>query len=125
MSGLDLLVIGAGPAGLMAAIKAADEGLRVAIVESMAKPARKLGISGKGRGNLTNTAPMREFLKHFNRHGRFLKASFSAFFNQNLVAFFEEEGVKTVEERGGRIFVASGKATDAVRCLHPEIDMET
>lgn len=122
MSGLDLLVIGAGPAGLMAAIKAADEGLRVAIVESMAKPARKLGISGKGRGNLTNTAPMREFLKHFNRHGRFLKASFSAFFNQNLVAFFEEEGVKTVEERGGRIFVASGKATDAVRCLHAAID---
>ncbi len=122
MSGIDLLVVGAGPAGLMAAIKAADEGLRVCVVESMPKPARKLGIAGKGRGNLTNTAPLPEFLKHFNRHGRFLKASFAAFFNKDLVEFFEKEGLKTVEERGGRVFVASGRATDAVRCLHHAIE---
>jgi len=122
VSAIDLLVVGAGAAGLMAAIKAADEGLRVCIVESMAKPARKLGIAGKGRGNLTNTAPLAEFLKHFNRHGRFLKASFAAFFNKELIDFFEKEGLKTVEERGGRVFVASGRATDAVRCLHHAIE---
>lgn len=122
MSGIDLLVVGAGPAGLLAAIKAADEGLRVCIVESMAKPARKLGIAGKGRGNLTNTAPLPEFLKHFNRQGRFLKAAFAAFFSQDLVDFFEREGLKTVEERGGRVFVASGRATDAVRCLHHAVE---
>ncbi len=122
MSAVDLLIVGAGPAGLMAAIKAADEGLRVCMVESMPKPARKLGIAGKGRGNLTNAAPLAEFLKHFNRHGRFLKAAFAAFFNKDLIDFFEKEGLKTVEERGGRVFVASGRATDAVRCLHNAIE---
>lgn len=122
MSSIDLLVIGAGPAGLMAAIKASDEGLRVCIVESMPKPARKLGISGKGRGNLTNTAPLPNFLKHFNLHGRFLKASFAAFFNTDLVAFFESEGLKTAEERGGRVFVSSNRATDAVKCLHEAVE---
>ena len=118
MSSTDLLVIGAGPAGLMAAIKAADEGLKVTILESMPRPARKLGISGKGRGNLTNTAPFNDFLKHFNNEGRFLKSAFKAFFNTDLINFFEQEGLKTVEERGGRVFVASGKATEAVACLH-------
>jgi hypothetical protein len=106
----------------MAAIKAADEGLRVCMVESMPRPARKLGISGKGRGNLTNTAPLRDFLKHFNLQGRFLKASFAAFFNTDLVAFFAGEGLKTAEERGGRVFVASNRATDAVKCLHEAIE---
>ncbi|MDD2999990.1 MAG: NAD(P)/FAD-dependent oxidoreductase, partial [Candidatus Riflebacteria bacterium] len=102
----------------MAAIKAADEGLKVTILESMPRPARKLGISGKGRGNLTNTAPFNDFLKHFNNEGRFLKSAFKAFFNTDLIIFFEQEGLKTVEERGGRVFVASGKATEAVACLH-------
>lgn len=106
----------------MAAIKAADEGLNVCIVESMPRPARKLGIAGKGRGNLTNTASLSEFLKHFNNRGRFLKASFAAFFNEDLRSFFEQAGVKTVEERGGRVFVASGRATDAVRCLHKQAE---
>ena len=57
MKSTDLLIIGAGPAGLMAAIRAADLGLQVTIHESMPKPARKPGISGKGRGKLTNTKP--------------------------------------------------------------------
>lgn len=118
MNNIDLLVIGAGPAGLLAAIKAADEGLRVIVLESMPRPARKLGISGKGRGNLTNTAPYKEFLKHFNNEGRFLKTALKTFFSTDLLDFFASEGLKTVEERGGRVFVASEKATDAVACLH-------
>lgn len=122
MKSTDLLIIGAGPAGLMAAINAADHGLQVLILESMPKPARKLGISGKGRGNLTNTAPFNEFLKHFNNEGRFLKSAFKAFFNTELVAFFNREGLQTVDERGGRVFVASGRATDAVACLHKAIE---
>jgi len=122
VSAIDLLIVGAGPAGLMAAVKAADEGLRVCVVESMPKPARKLGIAGKGRGNLTNTALLPEFLKHFNHRGRFLKAAFAAFFNKELIEFLDNEGLKTVEERGGRVFVASGRATDAVRCLHHAIE---
>lgn len=118
MINLDLLVIGAGPAGLLAAIKAADDGLQVMILESMPKPARKLGISGKGRGNLTNTASYRDFLKHFNNEGRFLKTALKTFFSTDLIDFLAEEGLKTIEQRGGRIFVASEKATDAVACLH-------
>lgn len=122
MSEIDLLVIGAGPAGLMAAIKAADEGLKVCIIESMPLPARKLGISGKGRGNLTNTAKLKDFLSHFNNHGRFLKTAFASFFNTDLIEFFTKEGLETIEERGGRIFTSSGKATDASKCLHRAIE---
>ncbi len=121
MNNKTLIVIGAGPSGLMAAITAADKGFKVMVFESMPKPARKLGISGKGRGNLTNTAKFDDFLKHFNNHGRFLKAAFKGFFNTDLVEFLKNEGLETVEERGGRVFTASGHATDAVACLHKAI----
>ena len=101
----------------MAAIKAADEGVRSLILESMPRPARKLGISGKGRGNLTNTAPYKDFLKHFNNDGRFLKFAFKQFFNNDLIDFFTHEGLETVVERGGRVFSASGKAPEIVGAL--------
>lgn len=113
-----VIVIGAGPAGLMAAITAADAGYVVTVFESMPKPLRKLGISGKGRGNLTNTCSYDQFLMHFNNRGRFLKTAFKKFFNTDLVAFLKKEGLETNEERGGRVFTASGHATDAVNCLH-------
>ncbi|MEW6711338.1 MAG: NAD(P)/FAD-dependent oxidoreductase [Candidatus Riflebacteria bacterium] len=109
-----LIIVGAGPAGLMAAIKAAEAGVECLVIESMPKPARKLGISGKGRGNLTNTAGYNEFLKHFNRQGRFLKFAFKQFFNNDLVEFFNQAGLETVEERGGRVFAASGHAPEIV-----------
>ena len=113
-----LIVVGAGPAGLMAAITAADAGLVVTVFESMPKPARKLGISGKGRGNVTNTENYDKFLLHFNNRGRFLKTAFKKFFNKELVDFLAKEGLPTTEERGGRVFTSSGKATDIVNCLH-------
>ena len=116
-----LIVVGAGPAGLMAAITAADAGQVVTIFESMPKPARKLGISGKGRGNVTNTDTYEKFLLHFNNKGRFLKTAFKKFFNNDLINFLNKEGLPTVEERGGRVFTASGKATDIVNILHKAI----
>lgn len=116
-----LIVVGAGPAGLIAAITAADAGYEVTIFESMTKPARKLGISGKGRGNVTNTAPYDQFLAHFNNRGRFLKTAFKKFFNTDLVAFLAKEGLQTKEERGGRVFTASDRATDIVDCLHKAV----
>jgi predicted Rossmann fold flavoprotein len=116
-----LIVVGAGPAGLIAAITAADAGQVVTIFESMPKPARKLGISGKGRGNITNTASYDKFLLHFNNRGRFLKTAFKKFFNKELVEFLAKEGLPTTEERGGRVFTSSGKATDIVNCLHKAV----
>ena len=113
-----LIVVGAGPAGLMSAITAADAGYVVTVFESMQKPARELGISGKGRGNLTNTCSYDKFLLHFNNRGRFLKTAFKKFFNNELIAFLKKEGLETKEERGGRVFTASNHATDAVNCLH-------
>lgn len=117
----NLIVVGAGPAGLMAAITAADLGQIVTVFESMPKPARKLGISGKGRGNVTNTANYDKFLLHFNKRGRFLKTAFKRFFNKELVDFLLKEGLPTTEERGGRVFTSSGKATDIVNCLHKAV----
>ncbi|GAB4267668.1 MAG: NAD(P)/FAD-dependent oxidoreductase [Candidatus Rifleibacteriota bacterium] len=114
----DLIIIGAGPAGLMSAIKAAEEGVKAPLIlEAMPKPARKLGISGKGRGNITNTASYHDFLRHFNNHGRFLKTAFKKFFNEDLIHFFNIEGLETVIERGGRVFTASGKAPEIVARL--------
>ncbi len=103
---------------MIASIAAARRGLKVTVLEKMSKPGRKLGISGKGRGNLTNTADYKTFLSHFNNSGRFLKFAFKKFFSDHLLDFFYELGLKCVNERGGRVFTAGGKATDAVRCLH-------
>lgn len=113
-----MIIVGGGAAGLIASIAASRRGLKTAVLEKMAKPGRKLGISGKGRGNLTNTADYKDFLNHFNNSGRFLKFAFRKFFSQDLIDFFFQLGLQSVTERGGRVFTASGKATDAVRCLH-------
>ena len=112
-----VVVIGAGPAGLMAAIQAAEQGASVLLLEKMDRPGRKLRITGKGRCNLTNVAPLSDFIAHFGPNGRFLRQAFSGFFAPDLVAFFEELGVPTVTERGGRVFPASEDAGDVVDAL--------
>ncbi len=99
-----LIVVGSGPAGFMAAITAADSGQVVTIFESMPKPARKLGITGKGRGNVTNTETYEKFLLHVNNKGRFLKTAFKKFFNKELIDFLGKEGLQTTVERGRRAF---------------------
>jgi len=112
-----VIVIGAGAAGLMAAGQAAQMGAETLLLEKMNHPGRKLRIAGKGRCNLTNVAPVSEFIAHFGPNGRFLRQAFARFFNADLVAFFEELGVRTVAERGGRVFPASGQAQDVVDAL--------
>jgi predicted Rossmann fold flavoprotein len=101
----------------MAAGQAAQQGAKTLILEKMQSPGRKLGITGKGRCNLTNVATLPEFISHFGENGRFLRQSFSRFFTADLVAFLEELGVPTVIERGGRVFPASGRAQDVVAAL--------
>ncbi len=117
MAGRQVIVVGGGAAGLMAAGQAAELGAETLLLEKMDRPGRKLRITGKGRCNLTNVASLSEFIAHFGPNGRFLRQAFSRFFTSELVAFFEELGVRTVTERGGRVFPASGQAQDVVDAL--------
>lgn len=126
----DLIVIGGGAAGLMAAGQAAEAGCRTLLLEKMPLPGRKLGITGKGRCNLTNSAELREFLSHFGPSGRFLRQAFGRFFNNDLTDFFKNLGLDLVTERGGRVFPASGQATEVVRALRQwlrqcEVEVQT
>ncbi|MCL2790497.1 MAG: NAD(P)/FAD-dependent oxidoreductase [Desulfobulbus sp.] len=112
-----VVVAGAGAAGLMAAGQAALAGSQVILLEKMARPGRKLCITGKGRCNLTNVAPLPEFLGHFGPTGPFLRQAFHRFFSPDLLDFFQGLGLETVTERGGRVFPASGKAPEVLAAL--------
>jgi len=113
----DVIVIGAGPAGLLAAGRAAMEGVSVLLLEKMEKPARKLRITGKGRCNITNIKPFDEFLAEINPEPRFLRDAFKEFFSNDIVELLGSNGVETVVERGQRVFPASGKAWDVAEAL--------
>ena len=117
MSKYDVIVIGAGPAGLLAAGRAAELGGRVLVLEKMRQPGRKLLISGKGRCNVTNDAALSEFIKHVFPNGRFLKSAFGHFFSGDLIALLQSQGVEVTLERGGRYFPASNKSADVLQAL--------
>jgi len=112
-----VIVIGGGGAGLMAAGQAASLGAKTLLLEKMSSPGRKIFISGKGRCNITNNAPLLDFIRHFGPNGRFLRSAFHRFFAPELLAFFENRGVPTVTERGGRVFPASNLSQDVVDAL--------
>lgn len=113
-----VVIVGAGAAGLMAAGRAAELGAKVLLLEKMKLPGRKIGISGKGRCNLTNTAELSEFIGHFGKNGRFLRQAFTNFFSEELINFFEDHGFPLQIERGGRVFPVKGKnAVDVVKLL--------
>jgi predicted Rossmann fold flavoprotein len=113
----DIAIIGAGPAGLLAAGRAAMLGAKVVLFEKMEKPARKLRITGKGRCNITNMKPVDDYLKEISPEPRFLRQAFGAFFNQNIIDLLEEYGVPTKLERGQRVFPVSEKAWDVAEAL--------
>lgn len=118
----DLIIIGAGASGMISAITAMRQGQKVLLIEKMSQAGRKLRITGKGRCNLTNTLPLKDFLKHCGSEPRFLYPSFNKFFSKDLVLFFGDLGIKTVEERGGRIFPQSGKAQDVFLAMINELE---
>ena len=113
----DVVVIGGGAAGLMAAGTAARTGKKVLLLEKMEKPARKVRITGKGRCNLTNARPAEEFAENVRTNSEWLKVAMSEFTNRATMRFFERMGVKLVTERGERVFPASGKAADIANAL--------
>ena len=113
----DVVVIGGGAAGLMAAGTAAKVGNKVLLLEKMEKPARKVRITGKGRCNLTNARPVEEFGENVRTNAEWLNVAMSEFTNRSTMRFFERMGVKLVTERGERVFPASGKAADIANAL--------
>ena len=112
-----VIVVGGGASGLMAAGSAAEKGAEVVLLERMREPGRKLRLSGKGRCNLTNTASRQEHVERFGRNGRFLHQALARFSPEDLVAFFNQLGVGTTVERGGRVFPEVGGAAAVVEAL--------
>jgi len=110
-------IIGAGPAGLMAAGRAAGLGHTVIVFEKNKRACRKLMITGKGRCNITNACPEDELIKNIPGNGRFLYSSLSRFSNHDIMAFFSDLGVRLKTERGNRVFPESDKSSDICDAL--------
>ncbi len=112
------VVIGGGPAGMMAAGRSAERGASVVLVEKNDRLGAKLLITGKGRCNITNTEEdLNKFLSAFGKKGKFLRHSLKRFSNSKVVDFFNTHGCKTVAERGGRVFPESNRAQDVAAVL--------
>ena len=111
----DIIVIGGGASGLMAAGRAAQLGARVLLLEKTDGCGKKILVSGKTRCNLTNAASLTEFIAMYGPNGRFLHSAFHRFFRPELLYFLESHGLATKVERGGRIFPVSDKAQDVVK----------
>jgi hypothetical protein len=113
----DVIVIGGGSAGLMAGIAATSHGAKVLVIDKGDRLGRKLGISGGGRCNVTNNKDIDELIKHIPGNGRFLYSAFSIFGNKDIIAFFENLGIRLKEEDNGRMFPVSDKAKTVVDAL--------
>lgn len=107
-----IVVIGGGAAGLMAAVIAGREGARVILLEKMNMVGKKMGITGKGRCNITNSADISDFIKNTPGNGKFLYGAYERFSNVDLLALLDEWGLKTKVERGGRVFPESDSALE-------------
>ena len=114
---MKVIVIGGGPAGMMAAITAAESGDKVILIEKMESLGRKLLITGKGRCNITSSVDMNEFIKNTPGNGMFLYSAFSNFTNLDIIEFLKGEGLEVKEERGKRIFPVTDKSLDVLKCF--------
>lgn len=118
----DVVVIGGGPSGLMAAIAAGEKGAKVLLIDKGDKLGRKLAISGGGRCNVTNRLPVEEIIKHIPGNGKFLYSAFSIFNNEDIIKFFEGLGIALKEEDHGRMFPVSNKAQSVVEALLQQLE---
>ncbi len=114
---MKVLVIGGGPAGMLAAISSAQNGNDVTILEKMNMLGKKLLITGKGRCNITSSLPIEDFIKNIPGNGMFMFSSFNYFNNHDIIELLEKEGVTTKVERGNRVFPVSDKSQDVQKAL--------
>ena len=118
---MKVLVIGGGPAGMMAAISSAESGNEVIILEKMQQLGKKLLITGKGRCNITSSLDMEEFIKNTPGNGRFLYSCYKQYTNQDIINFLKQEGLEVKEERGNRVFPVTDKSIDVLKCFAKKI----
>lgn len=118
----DVIVIGGGPSGLMAAISAASHNKKVLLIEKGPKLGRKLILSGGGRCNVTNRLPVDEIIRHIPGNGRFLYSAFHDFDNEAIITFFEELGVALKEEDHGRMFPVSNSARSVAAAMITQLE---
>ena len=112
-----VLIIGGGPAGLFCGLQVAGEGRRVIVLEKNPACGRKLLITGTGQCNLTHGGDITDFLSHYGDNGKFLRPALMNFCNRDLINFFTDQGVRTITEPQGKVFLESKKATEVLTVL--------
>lgn len=118
---MKVVVIGGGPAGMMAAITSAKNGNEVILLEKNKSLGKKLLITGKGRCNITSSLPMEDFIKNTPGNGMFLYSAYNKFTNQDIISFLKEQGLEVKEERGNRIFPKTDKSGDVLNCFEKKL----
>ncbi|MCX5708932.1 MAG: NAD(P)/FAD-dependent oxidoreductase [Candidatus Omnitrophica bacterium] len=116
-----IIIVGAGPAGMMAAIRASQFTPEVVLIEKNSLPGNKLLLSGKGRCNITNNCELEDFLKRFSANGQFLRDAFKKFFNRELIEFFRERGLVLKIERQNRVFPETDRSASIVEVLKKQL----
>ena len=116
----DVVVIGAGPAGLFCAIQVALPGHRVLLLEKNPDPGAKLLLSGSGRCNISHDGEIRDFLSHYGDHGKQVKPTLFGFTNRDLIEFFRERGLAMMTEENGKVFPESRRSADVLALLVKE-----
>ena len=114
---MKVIVIGGGPAGMMAAISSAEAGNKVVLLEKKERLGRKLLITGKGRCNITSSLPINDFIQNIPGNGQFLYSSFKNYNNEDIIQFLKTQGLEVKEERGNRIFPITDKSLDVLNCF--------
>ena len=114
---MKVIVIGGGPAGMMAAITASSKGDKVILLEKMSSLGRKLLITGKGRCNITSSLDMQKFIENTPTNGKFLYSCYQNYTNKDIIDFLNEQGLQVKEERGNRIFPITDKSVDVLNCF--------
>lgn len=114
---MKVIIVGGGPAGMVASVATAEKGNQVILLEKMDRLGKKLLITGKGRCNITSSLEMEEFIKNIPGNGKFLYSCFQRYTNQDIINFLKEQGLEIKEERGNRIFPVTDKSVDVLNCF--------